>query len=431
MYMSYTQLVRILLTEGSGLTSRQVAGRLWAMGHHVGVLSCDPLGITRFTRATRAWHRAPAFGANPLGWLDAALETYRSGAYDLLLPTQEQVTVLAALPSRLAAAGVVSPVPTFGAVQAVQDKLAAHATLTRLDLPQPAATVVTDPADLARWDRFPVYVKTPIGTATSGVHHVIDDGALRAVLSAGVLQDAFTDGGVLVQEPAEGPFAMAQAVFDRGQLVAFHANLRTRLGARGGASHKRSIDLPEARAILDELGRRLAWHGALSADVVLAGAGPLVIDVNPRLVEPGNAWRSGTDLTTALLEVALGNEVRARPSGRAGIRTHQLVLALLGVAEQGRGRRGIAAELVARMRHLGDYEDSVEELTPAHHDLRALTPVAVAAIATLARPASWQWFASGSVTNYALTPTAWRTIREHAEAAARDEPGGAAGRSPR
>lgn len=431
MFMAYTHPVRVLLTEGSGLTSRQVAGRLWAMGHHVGVLSCDPLGITRFTRATRAWHRAPAFGADPLGWFDAALETYRAGGYDLLLPTQEQVTVLAALPSRLEAAGVVSPVPAFGAVLAVQDKLAAHATLTRLGLPQPVATVVADPDALARWDRFPVYLKTPIGTATSGVHHLVDDGALRAALRSRGLQDAFADGGVLLQEPAAGPLAMAQAVFDRGRLVAFHANLRTRLGARGGASHKRSVDLPEARAILEELGRHLGWHGALSADVVLSGAGPLVIDVNPRLVEPGNAWRSGTDLTSALLDVALGNEMPAIPPGRSGIRTHQLLLALLGAAEQGRGRRGIAAELVDRVRHRGDYEASVEELTPARHDLRALTPVAVAALATLALPASWQWFASGSVTSYALTPTAWRTIRQRAEAPSSDELGGPPVRSPR
>jgi hypothetical protein len=33
-----------------------------------------------------------------------------------------------------------------------------------------------------------------------------------------------TDGPVLVQEPAAGPLAMVQAVFDHGRLVAAHAN---------------------------------------------------------------------------------------------------------------------------------------------------------------------------------------------------------------
>ena len=47
------------------------------------------------------------------------------------------------------------------------------------------------------------------------------------------------------------------------------------------------------------MGESLSWHGALSLDVVLAPDGPRVIDVNPRLVEPGNAWRAGVDLVGA------------------------------------------------------------------------------------------------------------------------------------
>jgi hypothetical protein len=62
---------------------------------------------------------------------------------------------------------------------------------------------------------------------------------------------------------------MVQSVFDRGRLVASHANLRVRLGASGGASHKRCIDHDEIRAHLVTLGADLGWHGALSADVIL------------------------------------------------------------------------------------------------------------------------------------------------------------------
>ena len=138
---------------------------------------------------------------------------------------------------------------------------------------------------------------------------------------------------------------MVQTVFSDGDLVAFHANLRIRAGHSGGAAVKESTDLLELRAPLAALGRALGWHGALSCDAIIGPDGPVVIDVNPRLVEPGNAWRSGVDLVGAMLSVAFGEPVGHLPDGRVGVRTHQLLLAVLGAAQQGRHRRGILAEL--------------------------------------------------------------------------------------
>jgi biotin carboxylase len=406
--------MRILLSEGSGLTSRQVAGRLWTAGHHVGVVSCDPRALTRFTRACQAWHRVPDFGVDPLAWLDATIDTYQAHGYDVLLPTQEQVTVLAAVPKRLQAAGVRTAVPSFAALSCVQDKLAAHATLTRLGLPQPATTIAVGPAELTTWDEYPVYLKTPIGTATSGVHLLRSGASMDALVASGALEEAFMDGGVVLQRPMVGPVVMTQAVFERGRMLAFHANLRTRLGVRGGASHKCSITVPDVRCVIDELGTELDWHGALSADLVLTETGPMIIDINPRLVEPGNAYASGVDLTKALLDVAIGTEGVAQPQGQPDVNTHQLLLAVLGAAEKGT-RCGLVREVFQAITHKGDYSQSTEELTPVHRDLRAITPVVAAVLSTTARPSTWQWFSSGSVTNYAVTPAAWRTIRRHAE----------------
>ncbi|HEY5013006.1 MAG TPA: hypothetical protein VIK61_09910 [Acidimicrobiia bacterium] len=199
-------------------------------------------------------------------------------------------------------------------------------------------------------------------------------------------------------------------MFDQGRLVAFHANLRTREGVRGGASHKRSLVHPDARMAIEMLGCELAWHGALSADAILTVDGPVVIDVNPRLVEPGNARRSGVDLVGAMIEVALGREPAVQPTGRPNVRTHQLLLAILGAAQQQRGWRGILDELLGAARHAGDYADSTEELTPIAHDWRAGLPVAAAAAATLFKPTTWEWFSSGSVANYAISPAGWRSI---------------------
>jgi len=73
-------------------------------------------------------------------------------------------------------------------------------------------------------------------------------------------------------------------------------------------------------------------------------------------------------------------------------------------------RRAIASELLAAARHRGDYRDSTEELTPLRHDRRTAAVVALAAAATLIRPRAWTWFATGSVSAYALTPESWRHI---------------------
>ena len=84
----------------------------------------------------------------------------------------------------------------------------------------------------------------------------------------------FADGGVLVQVPVDGPLVMVQSVFAHGALVASHANLRAAEGANGGASRKRSVDVPAVRDHLAALGRALGWHGALSMDAVLGEEGP-------------------------------------------------------------------------------------------------------------------------------------------------------------
>ena len=412
--------MRILLTDGSGLTSRQVAGRLGAAGHTVGVLSPDPRGLARFTRSVRAVHPVPAYGLDPFAWFDAACEAMVSGGYDLLFPTQEQVAVLALMDRELEARGIATPVASFRAVAAVQDKVAARATLERLGLPQPNSEVLHTAAELVAIDVLPVFVKVPIGTATTGVHRVTDRPALEALADQLDRAGVFADGGVVAQNPVLGPLAMVQTVFDDGRLVAAHANLRVREGARGGASHKCSVELPEVIAALELLGRDLQWRGALSADAIVGPDGPVLIDINPRLVEPVNAWRSGVDLVGAMLEVAAGRsserQPERQPPGRAGVHTHQLLLAVLGAAQDGRGRRGVIRELTDACRHRGTYAASTEELTPVRGDWRAAVPVAAAVAATMVKPSLWQELASGSVANYALTPEAWIALRaRHAE----------------
>ena len=409
--------MKILLSDGSGLTARQVAGRLSAAGHHVEVLSPEWLCLCRFTRHVRRVNQVPGYGGDPLGWLDAALAVYRAGGFDVLFPTQEQVAVLALASPRLEAEGVRTAVPPFEAVRAVQDKVSAWGTLGALGIPQPPTVFLGSADDLRAWRSFPVFIKVPIGTATTGVRRVGSAAALRSAAAELETAGVFSGVGVVAQEPAAGPLAMIQTVFAGGEMVAAHANLRVREGVSGGASHKRSLNQPaEAIAPVEKLGRALRWHGALSADAILTGAGPVLIDVNPRLVEPGNAWRAGVDLTGALLDVARGSQPAAQPPGRPGVATHQLLLAVLGAGADGRGRRGVATEILTALARTGSYRGSAEELTPAGRDPLAAVPVLAAAAGMLIRPALWRWLAGGGVAGYALTPAGWDRLLEYAAA---------------
>ena len=419
----------ILLSDGAGLTARQCATVLARAGHRVEALSPAGLCLCRMTRHVRRVHDVPAVGRDPSGWLEAALDVAARRGADVLLPVQEQVAVMALARDRIEAAGLATAVPGFAALAQVQDKVSAFRTLARVGVPQPPAVVAATAAEveaagtelaragLAGW---PLFVKMPIGTASAGVRRAGSPDELRQVAADYERLGAFGPEGVLVQRSAAGPLAMVQAVFARGELVAFHACQRVREGTSGGASHKLGLDLPEAREHLTRLGAALDWHGALSADVIIGPDGPRFIDINPRLVEPANALASGVDLTGALIEVARAparsGSVQPQPEPAAvpGVRTHQLLLAVLGAAHQG-GRRAVTRELVHAVLHRGPYRSSREELTPGRGDLLGPLPVMVIALATLIRPDAWRYFVGGSAGAYSLTPAAWRQIRRAAE----------------
>jgi glutathione synthase/RimK-type ligase-like ATP-grasp enzyme len=395
-------MMRVLLSEGSGLTSRQVATRLGVLGHHVEILSSTPFCITRFTRNVRALHEVPRFSDDPLEWFYAANRIAKARAIDVLLPTQEQVAVLSALRARLEVATVV---PDFAALRRVQDKIEAWRTLHAVGVPQPASVVVRGIDDLATVTQFPVFVKRPISTASAGVRRAATaDELIAAAAALGLGKDE-----LLVQVQASGALAMVQALADRGRLIAHHANLRIVEGIGGGAAVKESVRLPELAAHLERLVQALGWHGPISLDVIVADEGPLVIDVNPRLVEPANALLSGVDLVGAMLELAKDGHPPALPAGKAGVRSRQLLLCVLGAAERG-SRRSVLHELMAALKGLNDYKDAAEELTPVGGDLVAAIPVVVATLAALIKPSLWRRFYAGATGPYSLTPEAWHKI---------------------
>jgi hypothetical protein len=278
--------------------------------------------------------------------------------------------------------------------------------LQELGIPQPAFVVAKSADDLDRVAQFPVFVKRPISTASMGVRKASSRGELE-----GLAQSlGFGVNEVLLQTGVLGGLAMVQAVADHGRLVAHHACLRIREGVGGGAAIKESVDIPGMSAHLEKLFDGLHWHGPLSMDVILTAQGPVVIDVNPRLVEPMNAYLSGVDLVGVVLDLACQHHPPTQLAGRSGTRSRQLLLAILGAAESGGSRIAVARELILALRQRGEYADAIEELTPLAGDPIAVVPVAAAAIAALVWPPLWRSFHAGAVGPYSLTPEAWRDI---------------------
>lgn len=401
--------MRVLLSDGAGLTSRQTARLLARAGHYVGVLVPEPLVLARMTNAVRRWHRVPVYGDQPLAWAEATMRVLDNADYDVLLPTQEQVAVLALLAGELTARGVATAVPTFAALRRVQDKLSAEELLVELGLPRPGSFIARTPRQLTVAPSLPAYLKAPIGTAGSGVRCVRSHTELAAACREFDARSAFELGGVLVQQPVPGPLLMVQAIFEHGRLVALHANRRDRVSVGGGASHKTSVRTDALSPAVELIGTTLSWHGALSLDVIDGPHGPYVIDINPRLVEPGNAAAAGLNLVSVLLDVATGQPHPTRRTSRPGVRTHQLLLALLAAAEHG-GRAGIVRELHAALTHRGNYNASGEELTPLAGDPTAAIWMTAIAAGLIVAPGIHSGLTGGSVANYALTPAGWRQL---------------------
>ena len=187
-----------------------------------------------------------------------------------------------------------------------------------------------------------------------------------------------------------GTTEKAQSVFCRGQMIGFHAYRQVMAGVGGGEAIKQSVRRPVVRAHLEKVGQALDWHGALSIDNIMPddGDAPLLIDCNPRLVEPMNAYRSGVDLVGLLLLISLGETPAALPEGREGVLTHLAMQALLGCGRAAARGAILPGNVCACLRSSGPYAGSTEELTPVRSDWMSAVPLAMTAALLLASPKS-------------------------------------------
>ena len=378
--------LRVLVSEGNSTSAREAVTILGLSGHHIEVCDPAPFCLTRFSRFVRKFHRCPGLQDDPAGFLAFVERLLATGRYDVLLPTHEQGFLFARVQERLAVRAGLA-LPTFESYRAAHGKAGFSRLLDRLGLPQPPTQIVKSESELRAATKFPSVVKTSVGTASRGIWFVRNGGDLEGALQDLNANGAFADE-VVVQGFVAGTIEKAQAVFCRGELLGFHAYRQIAAGAGGGEAIKQSVVRPMLRAHVARIGQELAWHGALSVDCIMPddGAAPLLIDCNPRLVEPMSAYLAGLDLVGLLLRVSLGEVPAMAPESRNGVQTHLSMQALLGCASRGGTRRDLIRECWRLATGGGPYAGSAEELTPVRLDWLSAVPLAMIAIVLLAAP---------------------------------------------
>jgi predicted ATP-grasp superfamily ATP-dependent carboligase len=406
--------LRVLVSEGSSTSGREAVTILGLSGHHVEVCDPSPWCMARFSRFASKFHRCPPLRDDPAGYLAFIERLLASGRFDVLLPTHEQGFLFARVQERLRDKVALAS-PSFASYRAAHSKAGFSRLLAELGLPQPVTSIVTSESALRAALRFPAVIKTSTGTASRGVWFVRDAREFEDATQELVAADAFA-GEVLVQDYVAAATEKAQSVFCRGELVGFHAYRQVALGVGGGEAIKQSVSRPQVRAMLAQIGARLAWHGALSVDYLVPERDPtpLLIDCNPRLVEPMSAWLAGADLVGLLLEVSRGETPAALPASREGVRTHLAMQALLGIAAREGTRRGVLREILRLCNGSEPYADSREEMTPLDLDWMSAVPLATTAMLLLARPQAAIGLARGGFGAHLLSRESIRKIGSEA-----------------
>ncbi len=402
--------MRILLSEGASTSAREAITALGLRGHHVEVCDPDPHCLGRFSRFVRKFHRCPPLGADPHGYLAFILELISGGRFDVLLPIHEQGLLLAKARAQITP-HVAIALPSFDSYLRAHNKIGFSRMLSDLGLPQPETRIVADRQELMAAKRFPMVLKTPVGTASRGTWIVKDDTQLAGALREIEAVDGFADR-LIVQDMVDGESQQSQAVFANGALIASHAYRQIARGAGGGTAIKESVSNPTVRAHVARMGDYLQWHGALSVDYIVDRTGtPRYFDCNPRLVEPMSAVFAGLDLVDVLLRVSRGEAVTAMPESAVGVRTHLAMQALLGCAARDGRRLSVLREAWQLLTKRGDYAGSAEELTPVAIDWMSFVPPTITALWLLATPAAADYLPKKGWGAQLLTPQSIRTIK--------------------
>lgn len=403
--------LKILLTEGTSLSARQT---LYALGgrHTLDVIDPNRLCQCRFSRLVRSWRQSPHFAKHPAEFLHFLADEIAREKYDVVLPTHEQVFLLSRFRDAVGNATGLA-LPPFASMQRMQNKAEFTRVLQSLNLPTPETSIATGAGDLRHNWKYPFYLKLAHSTAGAGVFHIVDEQELTQRVDELVAEGRIAPTTeILIQQPAKGTQATAQAVFDRGKMVGIHMFDARQLGVGGMSAARIGANHAIVRQHVQQLGASLDWHGAMFIDYFYdyETNQPEYIECNPRIGETVNAWLSGANLCEQLVQVSLGNPVEPLPISEPGTRTQSFMMILISKAFHGESRRGLLREIARYRFNRGIYSSSQDELTRRCDDFMSVLPLWWIACQLLASPARAKSIVAQTIENYSLPESAVEAI---------------------
>lgn len=405
--------LKILFSEGSSLSAREALSSLGELGYELHICDPNPLCICRFSRYAAKFFKCPPIGKEPAAYLDFIQQRLAQERYDVLLPVHEQAFLFSKMQDQLKKHTGLA-VAAFDSFQKLQSKVQFLRLLDSLNIPHPLTYYYKEAQELEQKLFYPCYLKTDYGTGSSGVWKLNSSEDLGQALRE-LGQRAIFNGRdeVMVQEVAGGTMEIVYTCFNQGELIALHCNRRLAEGAKGSSSSKLGVDRPIVKEHLQILGRHLNWHGSLAIDYIYDDAAgiPYYIDASPRLVEPMGATINGMNIPELVVRLSLNQPVKASLGATHGKKTHMLMLALLGMCDNGASRRDVLRELVRAIRKKGVYSGSIEELLNVKKDVFSLFPFLIVLGQLLINPRSSQRISTSTVNNYALSRTSIEIIK--------------------
>jgi predicted ATP-grasp superfamily ATP-dependent carboligase len=412
--------LRILFTEGSSISAREA---LYCLGkrHTIDVLDPSRTCQCRFSRFVRRWYRCPSFSREPMAYLAFLMEKVRSGNYDVLLPTHEQVYLLSRVRDTVRR-HVGLAVPEFDSMDRMMSKAHFIRTLQELGMDHPESCIVRTREEMLASAQTPCYAKLDYGTAGVGVRFIADQDSLLRVT------DEFDQAGlfdgvceIVLQQPAGGAKRAAMGVFQNGRLTLAHSWEGRALGVGGSSCARTNVADPVMHDVLKRLGGHLNWHGAMTLEYFYdeSTGRRLMFECNPRFCETIPALLDGVNICEQMLRVSLDEpapDLTAPIESANPHRSHQTYLSLVAKAMNGGNRKAIAAELWQALRGQGVYAGGTDELTRPREDWLSLVPFLSITTALFVSPALGQRLVSKTVENYCLHQDAARRIRELSDA---------------
>jgi len=270
----------------------------------------------------------------------SVLDALIASADAVWLVAPETDGCLERLAARVARIGTRLLGPGAAAIRRASNKAGLSRRLARIGVEHPASIALEPGVDArvaARDMGYPLVVKPARGAGSRGVRLVRGARELRRVLGArhrgcevvarALGAQQVTDHPAVMQRYVRGTPASVSLVADGRSAVALAVNAQ-RVIASSGFSYRGGrtpLDHPHAAAAVDAAIRTCAalpgLRGYVGVDVVLTDAGPVVIEVNPRLTTAYLGVRAVLDENVAALALAACEGVLpAQPIARRCVR---------------------------------------------------------------------------------------------------------------